>query len=277
MNFDLNSILGSKAATAVRVNGLAVPVDLVPKSLQGYSEPALFHNPDFPEYELTRRGTLLKGHYRGKFFALVTAHQASLFEYDQLVIHEKTRSNASSSGACTYSKTPDGDETELDCRLYDFTKPVLAGALPRTGWLNFEDSWLNENPDKASVTLVVGYPTSLNEIDQEKKHISKQAFSADGFPITPQMPLRNAIEFGRALEVDPDGLSGAPVYGMFVDIGGVRLALLGIVTNASRNIANYLPVSEIRRYLKRAFSGEPSQAIATEQGEHGKPPFGRSR
>lgn len=253
MGIDLHTFLGSKVATSVKVNGVYVPANSLASFLQAYSEPALFHNPDFPEYELTRRGTIMKGRYRNRYFALVTAHQSADFRYEQLVIHEKSRANASSSGGCTFSTSKEGDESELDCRLYDFTEPVIRGALPTTGWLEFQDSWLSEDPSKADYTLLIGFPTELNDIDHEKRHFATQPFSADGAPTRSSIKKRHSIRFHHALTVDPDGLSGSPVYGFFVESSGIRLALLGITTNASRHVANYLPLSDIRRFLKRAF------------------------
>lgn len=250
MSFDLSTYLGRKVATSVDVGGLFVPVNSLARYVQAFSAPALFHNPEFPDLELSRRGTMLKLKYKTGYFALVTAHQAQDFKLEQLCIHEQVRSNISTSNSCTFSSSSEHGEEKLDCRIYDFSEAVKAGNLASIGWLNAYSSWFCNQELEPDLAFAVGFPTENNGIDYDLRHLSTQPYAAFGKPCSCALADRNAIQFDPALNFDPDGFSGSPVYGLTASDGGVQFALLGIVTNASSTVANYLPMRLIQHLVE---------------------------
>lgn len=254
MILDADSLMGRKVATAVKVNGLFVPVDYSPKILSAYSEPVIFYNSEHPEFEVSRRGTMVKLRIGERFFALTTSHQTFDFDFDQLGIITEIPKSITTSGACIYSSCPKFGEEQLDCRLFDFTEPVASGKLRSTCWLELTAEWLNSGSADAELLMAIGYPDAFNDLDYAAKNMTVQPYAALGWPIDPMISNRCTFECVRSLEVDPSGMSGAPVYGYSVSGTGAFVTLEGLVTNASKSLFNYLPKAKIKKYLNHALA-----------------------
>jgi hypothetical protein len=227
----------------------------VAAAVRRFSVPAVFHNPDFPEYDLSLRGTAFKCTYDGKYLVLVTSHQTRDFDFDQFVVEAHEAGYVISSGACTFSKDVSGSEEHVDVRLYDFSEPVASGALRADGWFRLPYSLGDQGRVDPAVVFCLGFPTCRTVVDYESRAASVGPYALFGRPCTSYMERRFAFAPIGPMEFEPTGLSGSPVFGIIVSAFGAELVFLGLATNASKAKLHFATRSDIFPLIQSAFNG----------------------
>ena len=250
---DLGTIIGSKIQTSAKINGLWVPANQFGAVLQRFTEPALFYNPDFPDYDLSLVGTLTKIKKGEKFFCLVSAHQAESFEMQQLCLPANETGNFTSSNACHYTASPMFGEEKFDLRLYDFSEPVAFQSLSKLGWFDVTEETGQRFRSEVKIHVAIGHPFETTTLQYDPKHLVAQPCEVMGKGTVSTIRGRCAFQLLQPLEFDPDGFSGSPVFGIFVEGDKVFVEFEGIVTNASKSVFNYVHREIIDKYIDRIF------------------------
>ncbi|NDR56537.1 hypothetical protein [Aliiruegeria sabulilitoris] len=248
---DLETILGSKALTAVSVNGLLVPVDSLSKTLRSFSEPVLFYCKDFGEHGLSKSGSLFKTKFRGRYFGIISAHQIqkSSYSYQELVLSTDDKGNFVTSSMASFPLEDVDRSGDFDCLAFDFTEPVNAGVLPTTGWFNLSKDWDVGWPPKPDLVVAIGYPSHRNNIDYEKMHYPAGPNAVWGDATKPNISGRLAFKPDPPLDYNPEGMSGSPVFAISVNGMETKLFFAGIVTEAGSYMFHFFPFFRIRKLL----------------------------
>lgn len=239
-----------KALASVNINGLWVPGNSAPSQLGRFIEPAIFYNPDFPDFELSNRGTLTKCKVNDQYFGLVTVHQLSDFNNDQLVLFNNQKRRIHSAGHVVYARDRYGNEEKYDLRLFDFTRAIEYGDYSSGDWFNLT-SQIDESANfDDAILLAFGYPTSEQSHDYEVKHIKSVWAYLYGKKHYSLVNDRKTFKVTNSDEIEVDGLSGGAVFSIGLDKQlNAQLVFSGIVTNASQSFVNYLPVEKVKDFI----------------------------
>lgn len=249
---DLDTIVGSRIHTAIRVGNLFIPANSISETLRAYTEPAIFHSKGQErQYSLSISGSLTKIRIGERFFGLITQHQISSgnYEFDQLCIANIDSETVSTSSAVV-TGSPD-----FDCLLFEFTKPVIAGKLQRIGWYDLTSELNVERLPKPKLICTVGYPGHRNYIDYSKKpHLGMAPNIVWGMEARSSISKRLAFTPEHVVDFKPNGMSGSPVFGCCLEVSDSNVFFAGILTNASKRKFHFLSRSRIRFMLNHALN-----------------------
>lgn len=239
-----------KALASVSINGLLVPGNSAPTQLGRFIEPAIFYNPDFPDFELSNRGTLTKCRVNDHYFGLVTVHQLSDFYNDQLVLFDHQKQRVHSAENVVYASDGNGNEEKYDLRLFDFTRAIEDGDYSSSDWFDLTNQMDEISDFDDTILLAFGYPTVAQSHDYEQKHIKSVWAYLYGRKFDPLVSDRKTFKVTNSDEIEVDGLSGGAVFS--IGLGkqlNAQLRFSGIVTNASQTFVNYLPAEKIKEFI----------------------------
>ncbi|WP_143594972.1 hypothetical protein [Thioclava sp. DLFJ4-1] len=253
MSFDLDTILGSKVNTAIDVNRLLVPANSLGEYLRRFAEPALFHSDGFEPYDLSKSGSLTRICIEGRHFALTTDHQLRIQKYDleQLCIHNSEARKIVTSHAAVFQNYRD-QGPNLDAVLFEFTEAVMANSLSTHSWYRLSRRAFLEELPEPEILFAIGFPKDTNRIDFEVMGYEAAPFGVAGKPTQPFLPNRLAFRPAPTLTIDPAGMSGGPVFGVYLNGLRPTVFLAGIVTNASSCVFHFLSRGDIHRLIVKA-------------------------
>jgi len=244
---DIETLIGRKTHTALEINGIFVPANSAIDVLRGFTDPALFYNSEFPEYEFSQRGTLTKLRHNKSFFVAVTKHQTKDFDFDQLVLQGASAKKFRSSESVIRADHRDFGEDEFDLRLFDFSRSVEEGHLSQSGWLDIGRFDETPKANETDVVVAFGFPCSECDLDYEGKKITSTSAFVYGKHTTSAVRNRHSFAVHDRPEFPPDGMSGGPVFSFGVDGTEPRVRFCGVTSNASKSRFNYIPFSTLRR------------------------------
>jgi hypothetical protein len=261
----LTTWASANAKMSVLVNGLFIPFKEAPGLMQRYVRPALFSTGD-SRYELQFAGTALMARFREWNFALVTAHQAQgkAFETSTgafvVVIDSGAKRLAVPPTSAHVPKFESEDHRTLEDLIY-FGYDREGGAV-KPQHLDLKDVLWSDSDVGADYSFVIGYPTQsvrielggedgieitdfkLGWIRQDLVQSDRRPMDTENRSIFVKHPKSNR------LSIEPDGLSGSPVFSM-VRLGtDRRLRFDGIVTNANGDRFAVYPSVHIRDALE---------------------------
>ena len=256
----------SEAKLSVSVNGVYVRFEALPKSMHRFVRPAMFRTDD-EGYELRYFGTSCLFRYREKTFAVTTAHQtgngieAPEAEAFVVVVDDDTkRLSVSPSSIHRVKKEGDHEPSLSDLLFYEYDVP---SAVSSPEFLNLSDvQWSDSSGLKNDYSFLIGFPsqsvvcepdptdgTKLSEFVLRWVQVDLQPTQRE------RMDTENREMFTKHPEstkqsVNPDGLSGSPVFSIVHDVGKNRqLQFNGILTNAKSDRFAVYPSSVIRHLL----------------------------
>lgn len=251
---------------SVQVNGTYLPFKSAPDLMQRFVRPALFST-GHAVFELQVFGTALMARYRGWDFALATSHQvdtargAPSAESFVVVVERDGRRLAVPPSSV---HLPRADEEEFralgDLVFFDYAKVTDGHRSSHLDLTNIY--WSDASEVVPDYSFVIGYPTSSNVIEldlQDESRLSdfilrwirQDLQRSDSAPLDPEHRLMFVKhERSTRLSIDPDGLSGSPVFSIVQDRQNERhLRFEGIVTNARDDRFAILPSAHIRSVL----------------------------
>lgn len=251
---DLFSRIGISMNTAVKVGNLFFPANSLAKSIDKFCEPGLFHNRDFEEYATTKSGSAFRARLDGRFVALLTAHQLRIpqYEYQQFCIANPERNSFTTSGLAVFSQGSDDEVDDLDIIAFDFTKPVRDGLLSDKYWYDLSGETGRIRTPAGRMVICIGFPGYLNQINYDSRHLEMTSTVIVGSETKTAIPGRLAFKPLASPPNDPQGMSGAPVFGITISEYGNRVFFAGILTNASTEIFHFLPLTRFVRKLRSA-------------------------
>jgi len=246
---DISTIIGSRLATSFKIGDFYVTANGLAESLVAYCDPALFHYQDWPPQNFFLSGSSFRFSYRGRFYAIITAHHMDVHNVDasQFAILNQNSQHMTSSSGMVFA-----DDEDFDLRLFDFTDPFNKGSIgTKNFWRATHDELFQPTPSALRV-FCVGYPGEANFINFETNEFSARPFCVWGEMIEPKM--RNRLSFipTKTSLGNVAGLSGSPVFGIRLVETEPVCFWAGIVTNASLNAFNFIPSARIGKMIEFA-------------------------
>jgi len=261
-----------EAKMAVCVNGAYVQFRHAPDSMQRFVRPALFSTGD-AKFELRYAGSCLMAKYRDWSFALMSNHQVGK-KYNQdsdgrfcvVVATEGGRSSLSPTSLYR-PKHLDHDLASLDdIALFDYSEGGKSGVRPQH--LNLSEVLWSDAPGvRPDYSFLIGYPHYAFTLDLDSRGEEVSEFTArwirqdlqEAAPALMDTENRNMFvkhEASTRSDIDPEGLSGGPVFSIVGDDQKNRyLRFDGIITNARDNRFAVYPSTDIRRFLDCVIAG----------------------
>lgn len=271
----------ANAKLSVAVNGAYVPFQDVPKTIDRFVRPATFSTGD-DTFELQVFGTAFMGVYRNLRFAMTTAHQASGLngapEAEKFVVIEQRdgkRLALPPDGAFKTTIDDPDRQSMTDLVFYDYSAPQ-SGIRPQHLDLS-HIKWSDLTKLTPEYSFLIGFPTTstritLDEADDPKvleftlRWIRQDLEPAAWEPLDP--PDRSIFKKharSTRLSIEPDGLSGSPVFSIVADEDGLRhLRFDGIVTHARGDRFAVYPSATIRDLLDSIVDGNRHKEKALE-------------
>lgn len=252
------------AMMSVRVNGAYLPFKSAPGAMQRYVRPALFSTGD-AILELQKVGTAFMGKYRNWSFGLMTAHQGSgsngapSAEKFVVVVDDGEKRLAVPPSTILKPRIDDPEHLSLeDLMFLDYSTT----ARPLNHLDLSQVSWSDSDGLVTDYSFLVGFPTSsmvieLNPDGEPRldtftpQWIRQDLEQAEPEPLDPEnREIFTKHQRSTRLSVDPDGLSGSPVFSIVADRGKERhLRFDGIVTHARGDRFAVYPSALIRLVL----------------------------
>ena len=245
---DLETIIGSKVGTSIRVNSLLIPADSLSNHLLRFSDPALFNTAGLEKYSLSKSGSLTKVKLGVRYFALISYHQIKTpsYDFEQLCIIHSDRKTMFTSHSAVFPNGTQENIEDFDCALFEFTDVVKANKLPETGWYDLGVDLGRKLFPKAIIVCCIGYPGYRNNIDFDKLEYPVAPNAVWGHEIESQIKGRLSFRPKPEIDFDPSGMSGAPIFGVELQYNQPVVFFAGILTNASSQTFNFIPITRIR-------------------------------
>ncbi|MGU3358914.1 hypothetical protein ACLBWX_01130 [Methylobacterium sp. M6A4_1b] len=261
----------AEAKMSVGVNGAFIPFKSAPDSMRRFVRPALFSTGD-DEWELQLSGTAVLCRYRGLAVALATNHQAGDGSGKPLPEKFVVLANGGGRTLAIPPKSlhrPQISEEEYrslqDLCVFDFEDRVQTH---RVEALNLDTVLWSDNPDVAvDYSFLIGYPTdsqiiNLNNDGQLVSIVNRwirQDLRPDDLKLL-DVDNRNMFvkdERSTRSSIEPDGLSGSPVFSIVRDTDSNRhLRFDGILTDARNDRFAVYPSVHIRDLMDQIIDDE---------------------
>jgi len=259
----------AKAKMSININGFQIPFENAPDSMQRFVRPAIFSTED-EIYELQKIGTALLCQYHGLSLAITTQHQTGTGGLGKplaekfVVMAEKNSKKLAVPPTAIYTPKIDDENFQSlnDLQLYDYHNQFADHSIQA---LNLRlVLWSDSQHAGRDYSFVVGYPTEshiIKLVDDEDVgarvlgYVSqwiRQDLQAD---TEQKLDKENRNIFIKHLNstrmsINPDGLSGAPVFSIVKDSNNDRHLLFeGLVTDAKDDRFAVYPSQHIKRAL----------------------------
>lgn len=255
----------AQAKMSVGINGTYVPFESAPDAIHRFVRPALFATGDHV-WELRLFGTAFLATFHGWKFAIVTAHQTDIAKgaptAEQFVVVAKggCQRLAVSPSSLHRPVVDDEDRQSLrDLSFFDYS-----GNSTKVEHLDLSSVfWSDALNIVAEYSFLIGYPASSAIIELDENDYSKlsnftmrwirQDLEEDQ-PRPLDVEHRTIFvkhERSTRKSVEPDGLSGSPVFSIIKDTDNNRhLRFDGIVTDAKHDRFAVYPSVYIRNMLE---------------------------
>jgi hypothetical protein len=258
---ELDTILGSRLNTSIKVNELFIPANSVAQHLRTFAEPAIFHSDVEEPYDMSKSGSLTKLKINGRFFVLTTLHQLKSghhlnfgsYNYDQLCIHNHETKHWLTSNRIIFPEGSEDNLEDFDCLLFEFTKAVEEYALQSSSWYNIDIDIKRDFTPKPMLVCCIGYPGFRNCIDYDNSTYAAAPNAIWGKEVKPSIRGRLAFKPINVESFDPAGMSGGPVFGIATEHDQLVTNFSGILTNASNFQFNFISFQRIKKLFDVAF------------------------
>ncbi|MBX5303163.1 hypothetical protein HJB93_28690 [Rhizobium sp. NLR12b] len=272
----------ANAKMSVGVNGTFIPFKNAPDAMQRFVRPALFST-GHETWELRTFGTALLCKYRDLYLAVATGHQTGdggdKPAPEKFVVLASDGDRTLAIPPTTVRKPLIGEElykSLQDLCVFDFGERALEH---RIGTIDLKSiKWSDDAGLAADYSFLIGYPTAsfdaeMNDEGAYQRFVNRW-IRQDLQPDAPKlMDVENRSMFVKhagstRLSVEPDGLSGSPVFSIVRDAASDRhLRFDGIVTDALGDRFAVYPSVHIRHFLDTIVAdtpGESGQTVAAQ-------------
>lgn len=256
----------AEAKMSVCINGAYVPFKNVPDSIPRFVRPALFSTGD-ENWELQFFGSSFLAKYRGLHFGIATAHQTSTAhgapDASKYVVLKEVGGKTLAippSNLHIPSVENEGDSSLNDLIFFDFG---TLEAQYRATHLDLTNILWSDDNSPADYSFLIGYPTNSAIITLNRDDYSALAgFTARWVRQDLQAAKPEALDTehrnifikhdrSTRLSIDPDGLSGSPVFSIVKAATSERfIRFEGIITNARGDRFAVYPSVYIRDMLE---------------------------
>ena len=270
---------------SVLVNGVAMRFPEAMKAIRRFCQPAMFHS-DAPVFDAGATGSAVFIRYRGNNFGLCTLHQFGssgvVFPPEAFFLgldgEEGRKVGLPPNEAIQISFDHEGHQNLSDLYVARFDD-TREGRNLRQHFLeiDFQATLQTVPANRVKIIVAIGFPTEEIEVNLK--------LDEDEIPIGYDMKLRwvrlvmeraspNKIDTPNRLPLvihskqenaisDPDGMSGAPVFFVYVDSSlQVYLGFAGIITNSNGHRYMIYEADTIHLLFDRAIDSDLSSAHA---------------
>lgn len=262
MTPNIASFIYARLKLSIMINGISVSMENCVDALERFCKPLMFLNDD-NDNPVSIFGSSLLFFHGGRNIILLTKHQLDNSRrqpQEVSLIIDAPRFVGDSSGKIAFlpdsavflPKQPNSEnyrdivlvEFPQKCDRYDVTPYFLNLNLEETANLSMVDE------DKIITIFAVGYPTESVSYDPGydesgessgpefvfgKHRLYFEMAKCSPFDKADRIHLRALMSNGISI-MDPDGLSGAPVFFTYIDDGQqAHLGFAGIITDASKD------------------------------------------
>jgi hypothetical protein len=268
---------------SVQVNGVFMPFDMAVEAIRRFCQPAMFHS-ESETFDIGPSGSTIFFRYRRKNFGLCTQHQFGSDGYTfspeafTLTVDEADgkKVGLSPNEVVRVSFEHEGHHNLSDFFLarFDDVRDGLS-LRPRFLELDFRDSLGSVISEQIKLIVAIGFPTEARDVDlrfdeeeiptgvdMKLRWIKLYLEMADSNKIdTPnRRPLVMHSKYDTVLS-DPDGLSGAPVFFLYLDSSlQAHLGFAGIITHSNGHRFMVYEVDTIRLLLDR-YIGKGTEGV----------------
>lgn len=272
----------ASAKMSVSVNGTFFPFTSAPDNMQRFVRPALFST-GREAWELRTFGTATLCRYQDRFLAIATSHQVGDGGdkplQEKFVVLASTGNRAISIPPVTVYR-PHIDEEEhrslQDLCIFDFEGRVRGHSIATLDLNSIR--WSDDPGLTVDYSFLIGYPTEsfdadINDDGACLRFVNRwirQDLQPDG-PSLMDVENRNMFikhSESTRLSVNPDGLSGSPVFSIVHDAKSDRhLRFDGIVTDARIDRFAVYPSVHIRDFMDQVVKdgGDESGNVAKKE------------
>ena len=128
----------------------------------------------------------------------------------------------------------------------------MAGKVNDDKFLEIPSSRNKERSGDCKGVVCIGYPGHLNIINYDNQSYAVAPNAVWGIPCEQLISDRASFKPLNQLPYAPDGMSGGPVFSLLSQSDMLTIELCGILTNASSEAFNYLPLKDIYKLLSYA-------------------------
>ncbi|TIU00667.1 MAG: hypothetical protein E5W55_02250 [Mesorhizobium sp.] len=262
----ITSWAAADAKMSVGVNGTFIPFKKAPDTMQRFVRPALFST-GHEVWELRTFGTAFLCRYRGLSLAIATSHQigdgADKPLPEKFVVLASAGDRTLAVPPATVRRPLIGDEeyrSLQDLCLFDFGERVRDHCIQTFDLSSVR--WSDEPCLAVDYSFLIGYPSASFDVDTndegEYERFVNKWIRQDLQPDKPRpMDVENRDVFVKhdrstRLSIEPDGLSGSPVFSIIRDRASCRhLRFDGVVTDARGDRFAVYPSVHIRNFMDR--------------------------
>lgn len=247
---------GSNIIPAVDIGGHFFPLSVVDEVVSKAFVPAVFKCKEViegvgEEFTYSARGTAIAIKLESLYLLIHTDHQLSGFvkSVDNLEMHSvclpgkvvrEMRSPMKS-----FLLRRDRYDSLPDIAFHDFSHLVRSEFLEERYWLDISRESRRSHEGFHLFSFAVGLPTDLATLDYETGYRESTPYSVLVEPCVSQLSGLYSVRPSSRMSVDPDGLSGGGVFEVVLVEYQIRLNFLGLISNASRMMINYIPLEAI--------------------------------
>ncbi|WP_300032099.1 hypothetical protein [uncultured Roseobacter sp.] len=240
-------ILDQMSREFVKCGDLLVRFSELEDVLSRYASPLLFYDYDLRDelgdYALSFGGSCAHIDYRTRRFVVATTHQIDGRSPGDVGLYDP---DAASICTCSEHKSYEFDQMQgtletKDIEIFGFSGATRSGRLTQHVWFKVSPAYGDFSVDEICSVIIVGYPASIQSWDVDAAHVKLRPFS-----LVANFAGKGDSDYLKAtvdedLDVDPNGLSGAPVFFILCKHEQFRVELAGIVATAGKRIVQFIP------------------------------------
>jgi hypothetical protein len=252
---ELETLVGQKVWTSVRVQGLFVPANALHSRLHAFGQNLVLFT-HVEDYEVQLIGSAAGLDYRGAKFLVCTAHQIKDRPHNEIgIISQLRNSYISSAGYTKFSDTGAHRESDdKDLCAFDFTLQTTENKELVHRFFQLSSSDFMSEDDDVIAYLAYGCPFADQKYDiVDENHVGLVIRSMTCEP--QKQPSDPAIGLCRLLSptsFEANGLSGGPVFATVLQGHDVVLKFAGIINRAGNSQIYFIKAKEIKNLLDLA-------------------------
>ena len=247
-------VLPSLMETSVSLNGLFIPSRNLEKHLTTFCKSLNVWTRDpIHKIQLLGSGTPVK--FRDRYLVVCSAQQLDDIDPKDVCLLYSDGGLAITSSGVRYFKAPVRRETdEFDIAVFDFTEALEEHTSFRSHFWNFDYVPPTVSSDHVLAILACGFPFDDQVYELwEKNHLRTRIRAA--VALLENQPTDHALlkaRYQSPLDIDPNGMSGGPVYVVQL-VGEVPTVYLGgMMLRSGREYLYFLKSGFIMDFLNQA-------------------------
>lgn len=253
---DLNTLVGQKVWTSVKVHELFVPAVSLQSRLNKFGQNlVVFTHVD--QYEVQLIGSATGLHYRGANFLVCTNHQVKDFSgLDVGIVVPEKSSYVSSAGFTRFrsTDTPQQGDAEDLC-AFDFTPQTTSNQELAERFFRLRSNDFLNDEDNVVAYLAYGCPfidQKYNIVDENHVGLVIRSMTCEpqNQPADPALALCRLLS---PMEFDPNGLSGGPVFATVLKDHEITLKFAGIINRAGNGLIHFIKAKVVQKLLDLSF------------------------